>query len=121
MRSKTKDNITVTYPEEWCYVFNEQYITVTSSELRSVVVRVVGGKSTASVMCYLLNGSGKVFITDMLKMVFVNPTKQRCVSAGIYVYYGDNHDKVLLNTTIYAIYGKMEEGDVFPSFGEYRM
>ena len=112
METKTTSSGSITFPNEYVFAFNPNYIDFNlDSSVTSVNVSVKGNGKEFNIVCSLYRGKGKCYISRMLQLLFDDDVlTTRVISASIDVST-DTED--LQSDTFYVMWGCIRLGDPF--------
>ena len=112
METKTTSSGSITFPNDYVFAFNPNYIDFNlDSSVTSVNVSVKGNGKKFNIVCSLYRGKGKCYISRMLQLLFDDDVlTTRVISASIDVST-DTED--LQSDTFYVMWGCIRLGDPF--------
>lgn len=112
METKTISSGSITFPNEYVFAFNPNYIDFNlDSSVNSVNVSVMGNGKELNIVCSLYKGKGKCYISRMLQLLFDDDVlTTRVISATIDVST-DTED--LQSDMFYVMWGCIRLGDPF--------
>lgn len=112
----------VIYPDEMCFVFNPLYLDITLSGTNSL--RVVVGDSKVVYYDYffinvsLYQGRTKVYLSKMIQLLFTDYYYMRSKSVAVRLIHPESETEIF-SCTMMAIWGNLELGDKFNSYGAF--
>lgn len=112
METKTTSSGSITFPNEYVFAFNPNYIDFNlDSSVTSVNVSVKGNGKEFNIVCSLYRGKGKCYISRMLQLLFDDDVlTTRVISASIDV---STDTEYLQSDTFYVMWGCIRLGDPF--------
>lgn len=111
MKAKTTNSGSITFPNEYMFAFNPNYIDFNLDSSIPYVDVTVHGRTNLTIQCSLYKGKGKCYISRLLQLQFAdNYLERRAIDVSIQVGYND--DKIA-DEDFVAIWGCIRLGDPF--------
>lgn len=117
---ETKTGV-VEYPDQWCFVFNPNYLSIKMEDKtlnRELTVRLTSGSRSYDFLVNLYNGDSRMFISKIMQVFFDDAERIRTVEVSISLL--DGNTEIVAGLAITAIWGGLQIGEKFGRYGLYK-